>query len=124
MQFAAYKDDKDARWLYHICCFLWKQVLFDDPVAKAVKKGNLKHWNVNILPKRKSLYHQPPGKGIVIGNNTSQLASNVYLDKFDRYVTMELGYARYVRYVDDFIIIVQASDYKKLKKDIKMGSQY
>ncbi len=57
------------------------------------------------LPPSKSLYHQPKGRGIAIGNLTSQLLSNIYLDQLDRFVTLELGFKHYGRYVDDFYII-------------------
>jgi hypothetical protein len=41
----------------------------------------------------------------VIGNLTSQLLSNIYLDKLDRYITIDLGFKHYGRYVDDFYIV-------------------
>lgn len=123
-QFDAYLDDPDGFWLYRTCCFLWKQVLFDNPVDKAVKKGRLSNWDPEILPPRKSLFCQPPGIGIVIGNNTSQLASNVYLDQFDRFVTQELGYKRYGRYVDDFFFIVQGDEYARAKRDVGKMARY
>ena len=39
--------------------------------------------------------------GLPIGNLTNQLFSNVYLDRFDHFVTDVLR-APYLRYVDDF----------------------
>jgi len=43
-----------------------------------------------------------PGKGIPIGNLTSQLFANVYLDPLDHFAKERLKLRRYVRYVDDF----------------------
>lgn len=43
-------------------------------------------------------------KGIPLGNLTSQLFSNVYMDKFDQYVKRELQIKYYIRYADDFVI--------------------
>ena len=51
------------------------------------------------------MFHQPKGRGIAIGNLTSQLLSNIYLDQLDRFVTLELGFKHYGRYVDDFYIV-------------------
>lgn len=45
-----------------------------------------------------------PGRGIPIGNLTSQLLANVYLDVLDRHVKRVLGTRRYIRYMDDFLI--------------------
>lgn len=43
----------------------------------------------------------------MIGNLTSQLLSNIYLDMLDRFIVHELGYKAYGRYVDDFYIVVE-----------------
>ena len=107
---------------YEIIKFLWKQVIYDDPVKGVEKRGNLKEWD--ILPKSKSLFAQPPGRGIVIGNLSSQLLSNVFLDKMDRFIKFELGYKHYGRYVDDFYIVVREEELAQVKKDIKKISLY
>lgn len=46
-----------------------------------------------------------PGKGIPIGNVTSQLFANVYLNELDQFVKHSLRFRRYVRYMDDFILL-------------------
>ena len=101
---------------YNIYKYLWKEVIFDNPVEGVMRRGDLKQWE--ILPKSKSLFGQPPGKGIVIGNLSSQLLSNIYLDKLDRFVKFDLGYEHYGRYVDDFFIIVKPEDLEKAKRDL------
>ncbi len=45
-----------------------------------------------------------PGKGMPIGNLTSQFFANVYLNELDRYVKNVLKAKYYLRYVDDFVI--------------------
>lgn len=45
------------------------------------------------------------GKGIPIGNLTSQLFANVYMNEFDQFMKHELGIRHYVRYTDDFVIV-------------------
>lgn len=101
---------------YKLLKFLWYQIIFDDPVNGVQKKGRLSDWD--ILPKNKSLFCQPPGIGIVIGNLTSQLLSNIYLDLLDRFVVFDLGYKHYGRYVDDFYIVVTEKELSQLKRDV------
>jgi hypothetical protein len=46
-----------------------------------------------------------PGRGIPIGNLTSQLFANLYLTPLDRYAQGPLGLGRYLRYVDDIVAV-------------------
>jgi len=43
-------------------------------------------------------------KGLPIGNLTSQLFANIYMNEFDQFVKHELRVKYYVRYTDDFVI--------------------
>jgi len=52
-----------------------------------------------------------PGKGLPIGNLTSQFLANVYLDPFDHEMKDELGIQGYARYMDDFVLF----DYSKAR---------
>lgn len=47
----------------------------------------------------------PEGIGIPVGNLTSQLFANIYLNKLDQFIKHTLGADKYVRYMDDFIIL-------------------
>lgn len=47
--------------------------------------------------------HNAPGKGVPIGNLTSQHFANLYLDQLDHFVKEDLRVSRYVRYMDDFL---------------------
>lgn len=96
--------------------FLWHQIIHDDPMRDIVIRGLRSDWK--DLPYTKSLFNQPKGRGIVIGNLTSQLLSNILLDQLDRFVVHELGYHHYGRYVDDFFIIVPAAKRTQLLRDI------
>ena len=44
-------------------------------------------------------------KGIPIGNLTSQLFANIYLNELDHFVKRELHKKCYLRYMDDFLIL-------------------
>lgn len=46
-----------------------------------------------------------PGKGLPLGNLTSQLLVNVYMNEFDQYVKRVLRQKFYIRYADDFVIM-------------------
>lgn len=46
-------------------------------------------------------------KGIPIGNYTSQYYANIYLSKLDYYIKQELKVKYYVRYMDDFCLLLK-----------------
>lgn len=45
------------------------------------------------------------GVGIPLGNLTSQIFANIYLNELDRFVKHKLNAKNYIRYMDDFVII-------------------
>lgn len=57
------------------------------------------------VPAHKRLDNAAPGCGIAIGNLSSQFFANVYLDRLDQFVKHELKAQRYLRYVDDFVLV-------------------
>lgn len=56
---------------------------------------------------RKLIYTDKEIVGIPIGNYTSQFYANIYLGELDRYIKQELKVKYYVRYMDDFILLVE-----------------
>jgi RNA-directed DNA polymerase len=46
-----------------------------------------------------------PGTGIPLGNLTSQLFANIYLNELDQFVKRRLCFPHYVRYADDFVFL-------------------
>ena len=56
-------------------------------------------------------FNASEGKGIPLGNLTSQVFANIYMDDFDQYIKHKLQIKYYIRYADDFIIV---SDKKEL----------
>jgi len=60
-------------------------------------------------------------EGIPIGNLTSQLFANVYLNSLDEYIKYELRVRFYIRYMDDFLIIKESKkELHKIKEQIKL----
>jgi len=51
------------------------------------------------------------GRGIPLGNLTSQIFSNVYLDVLDQFVKRKLQVKYYIRYADDFIFLSRDKAY-------------
>ncbi len=59
----------------------------------------------SVVPAHKRLENASPGCGIAIGNLSSQFFANVYLDALDQFIKHELKAPRYLRYVDDFVLV-------------------
>jgi retron-type reverse transcriptase len=102
--------DKDI--LFELLCkrisdSFWRNltqlILFNDPKVDVLIKGNKKL--LEIVPKRKSLFHCRQNKGLPVGNLTSQFFANIYLNELDQYVKHHLKEKYYLRYVDDFVIV-------------------
>lgn len=52
-----------------------------------------------------------PGVGLPLGNLTSQLLANVYMNRFDQWVKRTLKAQFYIRYADDFIFLSHDKSY-------------
>lgn len=53
------------------------------------------------------------GVGLPLGNLTSQLFVNIYMNEFDHFLKRELKVAHCVRYADDFVIMHENKNYLK-----------
>lgn len=51
------------------------------------------------------------GKGLPLGNLTSQLLVNVYMNEFDQFMKHKLKAKYYIRYADDFVLLSQNKSY-------------
>ncbi len=58
-----------------------------------------------------------PGKGMPLGNLTSQFFANFYLNELDYFVKYHLRAKYYIRYVDDFLLLHQDKDVLRIWKD-------
>lgn len=100
---------------YDTLFYLIEEVVYNDPTQNCKIKGNRNDWN--DLPDSKSLFKANYNCGLPIGNLTSQLFSNVYLNSFDYYIKNELKASCYGRYVDDFFIMDTSKErLKEIKK--------
>ncbi len=83
--------------------WLTEPIVMLDPMENCIIVGDPSDWDG--LDPAKSMRNLQPGLGLPIGNLTSQLYSNVYLNVFDQYVKRVLGCRHYGRYVDDSSMI-------------------
>ncbi len=100
--------------------YLLKQTINANPVNNCTIKGMKSDWNG--LPKDKSLFTAHTGCGLPIGNLTSQLFGNIYMNDFDHFVKRDLKIKYYGRYVDDFLLVHKDKDY--LKEMIPVMKKY
>lgn len=75
-------------------------------IKKRIKDKNVTRLINEIIDSDNSQFG--PCKGIPIGNLTSQLFANIYLNELDQFVKHELRVKHYFRYVDDFLIISES----------------
>ena len=59
------------------------------------------------------IYAQPRKKGIEIGNYTSQIFANIYLNEVDQFIKHKLKVKYYARYLDDSVMMVQTKQEAK-----------
>ena len=108
-------NHNDRTLLLSLC----KKVIYNDPTKNCIIKGRKSDWDA--LPKSKSLFHSKSNYGLPIGNLTSQIFANFYLNGFDHFIKEKLN-IKYGRYVDDFVIV--HSDKHYLKEVIKIIEHY
>ena len=83
--------------------WLTEQIALLDPKKNCVLCGKPSDWYG--LDASKSMLKLEDGLGLPIGNLTSQLFSNVYLNVFDQFMKREVGCHYYGRYVDDAAVV-------------------
>ncbi|MFH0923111.1 MAG: RNA-directed DNA polymerase [Candidatus Falkowbacteria bacterium] len=104
------KQNRPRQWKQDV---LWLAgvIIFHSHAENYITKGDRSLFN--LIPPHKSLRCQPKGRGLPIGNYTSQFFANLYLNELDQFVKRELKCKHYIRYVDDFILLY--ADKEKLK---------
>ncbi len=106
-QYAALQRGKDFQKKYAWFCKLDVRKYFDSIdhailpalLAKRFKDRRLLSLFDNIIKS----YHTLPGKGLPIGNLTSQYFANFYLAHADHFIKETLKAPAYVRYMDDMV---------------------
>ena len=96
---------RDKEQLLILC----HKILANNPTQNCFIKGRYRNWD--YLPNNKSLFYSAPFCGLPIGNLTSQIFANVYMNAFDHYIKHDLGVRYYGRYTDDFVLVHQDQKY-------------
>ena len=116
-----YVQDKDTFWLLEniIDSFETKNSIY--AMAEMNRGGE---------PSAVSLGLASRVKGLPLGNLTSQLLVNIYMNEFDQFVKHKLKVKYYIRYADDFVVLSQDKKYledileqmkKNLENDLKLN---
>lgn len=96
-----------TRWrdIRDIPFLLWmtEQIVMLDPMEHCEIVGDLHDWD--DIDHAKCMRFAKPGRALPIGNLTSQLYSNVYLNPADQYIVRQLLCRHYGRYVDDSTMV-------------------
>lgn len=80
------------------------------------------------------MYSNSGKKGLPIGNYTSQIFANIYLNEIDQYIKHELKVKYYFRYMDDSILFVKTKkeaiellekikNYLKIKLELELNDK-
>lgn len=83
--------------------WLTEQIVMLDPMEHCQIVGDPSDWD--DIDHAKCMRFVAPGLALPIGNLTSQLFSNVYLNPFDQFVKRDILCRHYGRYVDDSVQI-------------------
>lgn len=79
---------------HEVLLAIFKEYILDDNVI----------W---LLEKVIYSFSSASGRGLPLGNLTSQLFVNVYMNEFDQFVKHKLKAEYYIRYADDFVVLSQ-----------------
>lgn len=87
----------------------------DHKILIEILKEDIKDENIIWLLTQiiESFYSVRYGIGLPLGNLTSQLLVNIYMNKFDQFVKHRLKAKYYIRYADDFVVLSQDKIYLK-----------
>lgn len=83
--------------------WLTEQIVMLDPMENCIIVGDESDWD--DIDHAKCMRFVEKGLALPIGNLTSQLYSNVYLNVFDQFVKRDILCRHYGRYVDDSVMI-------------------
>ena len=132
---AIIKLDNMLRTVYQTCgkCFVLKCDIkkffptIDHKILVKIISKRIKDKNALWLIKKiikgfeSEFTTQKNKKGVPIGNLTSQLFVNIYMNEMDQFIKNQIKAKYYIRYADDFIIVHYDQNYLgQLKKKIEI----
>lgn len=112
--FAYRVSRNDTRTCWILKCDIRKFFAnIDHDVLKHILAGYISDKDILWLLDRviDSFHSGIPGIGLPLGNLTSQLFVNIYMNEFDRFMKHRLKAQYYIRYADDFVILSHDRDW-------------
>jgi hypothetical protein len=76
-----------------------------DILLKLIKKKIQDDNAIWLIERIIKSYQKENNKGLPLGNVTSQLFANIYLNELDQFIKHKLKIKHYIRYCDDFVIL-------------------
>jgi RNA-directed DNA polymerase len=85
----------------------------DQAVLIEVIKGYIPDQDIVVLLSTiiESFHSTEKGKGLPLGNLTSQLLVNIYMNEFDQFVKHSIRAKYYIRYADDFVFLSEDKEW-------------
>lgn len=115
-----------ANWRKSIFAFKCDIKKFFDSIDHDILLGLIKKkinnqdtfWLIEMIIKS---FEKSGGRGLPLGNITSQLFANIYLNELDQFVKHKLKVKYYFRYADDFILVHNNKNFlENVKEKIKL----
>lgn len=119
----------DAKWYYlklDISKFFYRvnHAKLLEILSRRIKDPELMHFLDSVINSRAEAFGLPRGKtpqdtppeewlydvGMPIGNLTSQLFANIYMNELDQYAKHVLHIHYYIRYMDDVIVLAETKE--------------
>jgi hypothetical protein len=104
---------KTNRWFYKMDVQKYFDSINHDILKTLLRRKIKDVWFLNLIFKIIDNGGKE-GKGLPIGNLTSQFLANVYLNSFDHFIKENLQVKFYIRYMDDFVFF--HNDKEQLKQ--------
>lgn len=97
----------DTRTVYVLKCDVRKffASVDHDILIDLLRRSVKDRYAIRLIRNVIGSFETVSGKGLPLGNLTSQLFANVYLHELDRFMKHDLRVKRYLRYCDDFVIV-------------------
>lgn len=103
-------SQNDTRTAWVLKCDIRKFFAsIDQEILVSILRSYISNGDVLCLLKTVigSFHTTAPGLGLPLGNLTSQLFVNIYMNEFDQFMKHRLKAKYYLRYADDFVILSQ-----------------
>lgn len=118
--------DKDALDLLYKIIDSTNQTYVNERIIQLKNKRKANETNIQRIKEIDKIPLYKYGKGLPIGNMTSQILAIYYLNQLDHFIKKNLNIKYYIRYMDDGILLHHSKTYLKycLKEITKITKKY